>query len=179
MTDPGRVGDPVMMAKSLPKGTAIIYRHFGKSDHLDEARKLREVTFEKGLQYLIGDDPELTAKIGADGVHFRRDRNPAERLLWRRRCPDWLITQAGLKSDLVYKGNYKGLDALFISSIFPSQSPSAGKPIGITKLRHITQKLDIPIIALGGIDNSTAPRLIGTGAAGLAAISGLAPKLLD
>jgi len=54
------------------------------------------VTFKRQQQFLIGDDPQLAIEVGADGVHFRRDANVSAPTLWRQRCPDWLISMAGI-----------------------------------------------------------------------------------
>jgi len=79
---------------------------------------------------------------------------------------------AGLKHG-AYLAPLDSLDALFISSLFPSRSPSAGEPIGTTALKDTAARLPIPIFALGGVDAGTAPQLLSSGAAGLAAIEGL------
>ena len=79
---------------------------------------------------------------------------------------------AGLKSG-AYLAPLDSLDALFISSLFPSQSPSAGTPIGIDAFHQSVRALPVPLFALGGITAGTALQLIGSGGAGLAAIGGL------
>lgn len=172
MTDPARVPDLMKSVKVLPIGSAIIYRHFGKTDKHEEAAALRQVTFAKSQQLLIGNDPQLAMDIGADGVHFRRDALLSAPTLWRQRCPNWIISMAGLKTG-GYHAELNCLDALFISSIFESQSPSAGEPIGTAALKSKINSLPVSVFALGGINRKTAPDLIGTGAAGLAAINGV------
>lgn len=169
MTDPARAPDPVAVASRLPQGAAIIYRHFGAPEH---AQALREITRSRNQQLLIGNDPRLAESVGADGVHFARDEYLSGPINWRAEHPEWIITMAGLKSG-VYLAPLDSLDALFISSVFPSRSPSAGPPIRIAALKTRAQRLPVPIIALGGIDASTAPLLIGTKVIGLAAIEGL------
>ena len=169
MTDPSRVDDPVAIAQRLPEGCAIIYRHFGKPE---QAQALRHVTRQKQQQLLTGNDPELAEQIGAEGVHFSRDPELHEAIVWRRKYPNWIITMAGLKTG-AYLSPLDSLDALFVSSIFPSSSASAGAPIGIEALTRRAARLPVPLIALGGITAGTAPQLIGTGIAGLAAIEGL------
>ncbi len=169
MTDPERVPDVVAAALKLPRGTAIIYRHFGSAHRFVDAEALRHVTFERGQQLLIGADPELAIEVGADGVHFRRDAKVELPTLWRQRCPDWLISMAGIKSG-DYAGDLSVLDGLLISSIFPSQSLSAGQPIGVQNFANKVASLAAPIFALGGIHKDTAPKLIGSGAAGIAGI---------
>lgn len=169
MTDPARVSDVIKAAQALPNGAAIIYRHFGKADKYEEATALRQITFAKSQQLLIGADPKLAIAIGADGVHCQRDAAMQAPKLWRQRCPDWIISMAGIKTG-DYQGSLTVLDGLIVSSIFKSQSPSAGTPIGIDGLKGLTKSLPVPIFALGGVNKETAPTLINSDAAGLAGI---------
>jgi len=134
MTDPKRMTDVVKAAKNMPRGAAIIYRHFGSAHRFVDAEALRQVTFERDQQFLIGADPELAIEVGADGVHFRRDAELDAPILWRQRCPEWLISMAGLKQG-DYNGDISVLDALFVSAVFKSRSPSAGEPIGVADQR--------------------------------------------
>jgi len=178
MSDPERVPDIVSATQKLPKGAGLIYRHFGKAGHKDEAGRLREITAQRGIQFLIGHDTELAEQVGADGVHFRREAELALPKEWRARRPDWLITMAGLKQGS-YWGNLSVLDGLFISSVFPSNSPSAGEPLGIETFSDMTDQLNAPVYALGGIKPSNAHHIIGTGAAGLAGIEGFMETFMN
>ncbi len=121
---------------------------------------------------MIGDDPELAIASGADGVHFKRDAYLRGPISWRNHCPDWLITMAGMKGPQTYQGNLSCLDGLLVSSVFESQSPSAGPAIGVGAFKEICRTLTVPVFALGGINKQTASDLIGSGAAGLAGVSG-------
>jgi len=169
MTDPERIVDVVKAALNLPQGATLIYRHFGNSHRFVDAEALRQVTFERGQQFLIGADPQLAIEVGADGVHFKRDAKLEGPALWRQRCPDWLISMAGIKSG-DYEGDLSVLDGLLVSSVFPSNSPSAGAPIGVKAFSAKAQSLTVPIFALGGINNKTAPKLLSSNAAGIAGV---------
>lgn len=169
MTDPVVHNDVVEMAQNAPRGAAIIYRHFGAKDRQETAHALRHTTFARDQQFLIGDDPDLAIDCGADGVHFRRDGDVTAPTLWRARCPDWLMTMAGIKGDYVdYGGDLSVLDGLLVSSIFHSDSPSAGKAIGVDRLLSITAVLAAPVYALGGLNERTIEALTGTGVSGVA-----------
>lgn len=175
MSDPKAATNLIEIVQNLPKHTTIIYRHFGMQGHLKEAQILRQTTFEKNQFLLIGADPDLAIKIGADGVHFKRDKTLRLPIIWRKRCPNWIITMAGLKSG-VYEDNLTVLDGLILSSVFPSHSPTAGAPIGVKALTSKIKSTPCPIFALGGITEDTASQLIGSGAYGLAGIRGLLPS---
>jgi len=173
MTDPERLPDPVAAVQKLPRGSAVIYRHFGHSHANKMADTLRQETFKNGQQLLIGDDPKLATQIGADGVHFKRDSRLTAATLWRQLCPDWIISMAGIKHGK-YSGDLTVLDAVLVSSVFESKSLSAGAPIGVEGFNAQVEALKgykLGVFALGGINKSTAPKLTASGAAGLAGIS--------
>lgn len=173
MTDPSAHKDVVAAARAMPLGAAIIYRHFGASNRDNVAEELRQVTFAREQQLLIGNDPELAMTYGADGVHFTRDAALTAPMLWRARCPDWLISMAGVKGEgeegyIDYSGDLSVLDGLMVSSVFQSESPSAGRSIGRDRLLTIVALLSAPIYALGGVNERTAEALEGYGLVGIA-----------
>lgn len=174
MTDPARVPDPVRSAQRLPEGSAVIYRHFGDPNRVNIAHKLRKVTASRGQQLLIGDDPALMETVGADGVHFKRDPYLVAAQCLRDRAPDALISMAGLKGETAkYFGDLSCLEGILLSSVFASDSPTAGMPLGIVKFAQLCTTLPVPVFALGGINAQTVSKLKSSGAAGFAAIGGL------
>jgi len=170
MSDPKRAPDVLAIVRSLPKGATFIYRHFGSDARENIARELREITVTHNIQFLIGQDVKMAEKIGADGVHLPERALEQGRML-RREHPNWLLTGAAHSIQAVAQCEQHGLDAALLSPIFASESKSAGKPIGASVLADIVSKVNIPIIALGGISAETAPKLLGSGVAGMAGIS--------
>jgi thiamine-phosphate pyrophosphorylase len=119
---------------------------------------------------LVGADATLAARIGADGVHL------PERLAGRARRirrPGWIVTCAAHSLTAVRRAKAAGADAVVVSAIFPSDSPSAGAPIGPLRLALVARQAGLPVYGLGGINNKTARRLLDAGLVGLAAVDGL------
>ena len=176
MSDRDRTPDIETLAARMPSGSALIYREaFGGHDH-ERAKRLRDITRARGVQYLIGADARLAWEVGADGVHFARGGGSNLSAL-RRDRPEWLLSRAAVKSGAEPAG--EALDALFVSSVFPSRSPSAGTPTGLDAFTSRVAESPAPVFALGGVTAETAPALIGSGAAGLASIDGLARALRE
>lgn len=175
MSDPVRTPDLLQLAAQMPPGSALIYRHFGTTGL---ERRLRSLTEARHVQLLIGDDPKLAKVCGADGVHFPRRTDAATIRHWRKARPDWIISAAARK-DGDDPHRFEPLDALFVSSVFASDSPSAGTPIGVAALRQFTTACPCPVFALGGITGANAGLLSQTGIAGIASISGLARDLRE
>lgn len=164
-----RTPDPEAVARRLPPGSAIVFRHFGAPDAEARARRLLAIARAGKLKLLIGRDISLAVRVGADGVHL------PERLSHRagavkRAHPRWLVTSAAHSLAAAKAGE---ADAVVVSVAFPSNSASAGAALGPMRLAMRVRAAGRPAYALGGVTNKTARRLLGAGLVGLAAVDGL------
>lgn len=173
VTDPARLADPFAAAAALPRGAGVIYRSFGAVDALEAARRLRRIAWRRGLVFLVGAEARLAAEARADGIHLPERMMPCAIGL-RRAHPRWLITAAAHDRAAISRAERCDLDAVLVSAPFASRSPTAPPPLGPIRFAALVRGARTPVIALGGVNEATAPRLIGTGACGLAAIEGLA-----
>ncbi|MGQ0531909.1 MAG: thiamine phosphate synthase, partial [Caulobacteraceae bacterium] len=129
---------------------------------------LAAVCRSRGLVLLIGADAELARRCGADGVHWPERLLPAERGGEFRIVTTAAHGVAGLRSAAAAR-----LDACMLSPVFPTKSASAQGPLGLFHASQLARGCAIPVIALGGVNDTTAPRLAGRGFAGLAAVEAL------
>ncbi len=172
MTAPKRVPDILASTAKLPKGSAIIYRHFGDKSRFEMAEKLRQICFARGLQFLIGADEELARTCGADGLHLpERALEKANRL--RNLYPDWIISAAAHSLNAIKIAEFAGLDAVIVSPVFASQSPSAGRELGLEQVDKWAKNAQIPVFGLGGINAKTAKKLTASKLSGIACVSAL------
>ena len=171
VTDPKRITHPEDVAAHLPSGCGIIYRHFGENHALQRAQLLRRIADDHGLVLLIGDDDALAESVGADGIHLP-ERNVARAPELRQRHSGWLLTAAchslaGLNSPAI-----DSLDAIVVSPVFVSQSPSAAHvdSLGIKGAQVFADASPVPVYGLGGINCDTIERLRDSGLSGVAAV---------
>ena len=172
-TDPARVSDPEAVAERLPRGAGVVFRAFGAANACEQGLRLRAIANARGLILLAGADVDLAEAIGADGVHLPerlRDQAPA----LRAARPNRLITLAAHDREAVLAGSTPDIDALVVSPIFASNSPSAGTPLGPEGLRDLVAATDKPIYALGGVRAETINQLQNIGIVGVAAVEALA-----
>lgn len=169
MTDPVRTPDPLLAASRLPAGAAVIYRAFGASEAETTARALRTLTRRRGVLLLIGADENLAALVQADGLHLP-ERMAAVLPRIRARHRRWIITAAAHSARALHRADRAGADAILLSPVFPSRSPSAGAPLGPLRFAMLAGQVAAPVLALGGVGARTAPRLAASGAAGFAGV---------
>jgi len=165
----GNISD--VMEAAACKVEAVQYRNKNAETRVmyEEALHLREIC--RDLTFLINDRIDIALAVGADGVHLGQTDMPcktAREMLGEEKIIG--VTVHNLFEALVAKRD--GADYLGVSPIFQTATKSdAGKPAGIALIEEIRRKIDIPLIAIGGINLSNAPEVIGAGADGLCAIS--------
>ncbi|KCZ59963.1 hypothetical protein HY30_13110 [Hyphomonas chukchiensis] len=168
LTDPQRTPDPASIARTLPEGWGIIHRHFGAADASFVGAQLAAISRQRHLRLLIAADPQLALQVGADGVHWPHARLAQSRQ-WKDRM-GLMTASAHSPAELRAIAGFP-IDAALVSAIFPSASPSAGKPLGAPALRRLGQSAPCPIYALGGVNAGNAGKVAPF--AGLAAVDGL------
>jgi len=80
------------------------------------------------------------------------------------------MTGAAHSRAAIFKAGQVGLNAVLLSTIFPSQSASSGRPIGARAFRENALHANIPLYALGGVKAENAQKIADFG--GIAAIEG-------
>jgi thiamine-phosphate pyrophosphorylase len=170
VTDPRRTPDPVAVARRLPPGSGVVFRAFGAADAVDIGRRLAAVARDRRLTLLVGADVGLARTVRAGGVHLPErllHRAPAIRAAW----PDAVLTSAAHSRAAVARAARMGVDAVLLSAVFASESPSAGAPLGVLRFSALVRAAALPVYALGGVDERRAALLARSGAVGLAAVS--------
>ncbi|WGM41203.1 thiamine phosphate synthase [Caulobacter sp. NIBR1757] len=170
LTDPDRTPDPEAILETLPPEVGVIYRPFGAANAVEQGRRLTAIARRRGLILLAGADPDLAQAIGAQGVHLP-ERLAHQLPALRAARPAWILTAAAHSLSAVAVP----ADALLVSPVFPSSSPSAGQPLGVEAFTALVAAASAPVYALGGVTTQTALLLADSGAAGLAGIDAFLP----
>jgi thiamine-phosphate pyrophosphorylase len=137
----------------------------------EEAIVLKEICQDKDSLFLINDRLDIALAVEADGVHLGQTDMPclqARRLLGSGKVIG--VTVHNLAEALQAESD--GADYLGVSPIFMTATkPDAGKPAGIRLIEDIRSRVNIPLVAIGGINHSNAPQVIEAGADAICAIS--------
>ncbi len=171
MTDSERLPDPEAAVAALPRGSAVVLRHYGSPDREALAQDLAILCRRRGIRLLIGADARLAAAVGAGGLHLPEaiaQRGPGRWRRWRR--PEWLVTAAAHSASALLGAARAGADAAILSPVYPTASHPGVVPLGPLRFAALCRESPLPVYALGGVTAADARRLILGGAAGLAGI---------
>ncbi len=123
------------------------------------------------IPLIINDRVDIAQACGADGVHLGQEDIPcrcARRLLG----PDVLIGLSVSTVEEAVRAQKDGADYLGVGPIYPTLSKeTTTHPLGPERLAEIRSRVDIPILAIGGIRPGNAAPIVAAGADGLAVIS--------
>ena len=171
MTDDERLAHPVGAARALPRGSMVILRSRDAARRSTLAAELRAVAKARGLKFLIAGDPDLAARIGADGIHLPQS-DAGQAAHWRARHREWIITASAHSLRAIMTARLA--DAVIVAPVFPTASHPGGATLGSLRLCVMARQSPVPVYALGGIDARTVESLQGAKLAGIAAVGALA-----
>ncbi|MHB9075622.1 MAG: thiamine phosphate synthase [Desulfobaccales bacterium] len=138
-------------------------------DLVAEARQLRELC--RDTQFVVNDRADVALAVAADGVHLGQEDlscHEARKLLG----PDKIIGITVHNVAEALAAEAAGADYLGVSSIFATATKAdAGAPTGVKLLAEIRRRVNLPLVAIGGITLDNAPTVIAAGADGICAIS--------
>ena len=119
---------------------------------------------------IVNDRPDVALASGAAGVHLKAGSSAAARVR-SLAPPDWLIGRSVHSAEEADRAAASGgLDYLFLGTVFETASKAGQAPVGKAVLREAVRRVDLPVLAIGGVTRDTAIAVGQTGAAGLAAI---------
>ena len=134
------------------------------------ADKAAEIARLHGARVLINDRADVAATVGA-GVHLTT-RSMASGVVRRAFGAKMLIGASTHSLDEAKAAEQGGADFIVYGPVFETDSKRIyGSPVGVGALEMVVSRLQIPVLALGGISLENFRQVIDAGAAGVAAIS--------
>ncbi len=119
---------------------------------------------------VVNDRLDVSLALGAAGVHLGGQSLPAR--VVRRLAPGFLVGVSCHSLEDALEAESAGADYAVLGPIFETRSKLGyGPPLGLGKLREVTGRVKIPVLALGGLTVERVKVCLEAGAAGIAGIS--------
>ena len=137
-----------------------------------EALEVQEVCQKYHVPLLINDDVKLCKEIDADGVHIGQDDldlKETRKLLGE----DKIIGVSAHNMKEAKKAYEDGADYLGVGAIFSTQTKNDAQDVSMKTLNEICQKIDIPVVAIGGINQVNVLEFMGIDLDGVAIVSSI------
>ena len=124
---------------------------------------------------IVNDRLDVAIAAGAAGVHLGGDSIPvAEAVQWCRAGntpPDFIVGASCHDVQEAIAAERAGGNYIFFGPVYKTPAKiKFGAPQGAGKLAEVCRSVQIPVLAIGGIDQENMGTCSGAGAAGIAAI---------
>ena len=146
-------------------------KHSDGREMLEQALEIRKVADEYCRFFFVNDRVDIALASGADGVHLGQSDIPLE--VARDLMGETAII--GISVDNVEQAVAAaegGADYIGIGAIFnTSTKPDAKQGVGLGAIYEIRQAVNIPIVAIGGINRGNIQDVVRAGADAAAVVS--------
>jgi thiamine-phosphate pyrophosphorylase len=167
----------VAVAQALDNGAVVVqYRDKVPADgerRRHEAGALVRLCRKRRVPLIVNDDIVLARDVGADGVHLGREDgavSEARRILGR----DALVGVSCYASlERAENAAAAGADYVAFGAFFPSSTKPGATPVSMAVPMMARTRIDLPIVAIGGITPDNGSKLLASGVDMLAVIHGL------
>jgi thiamine-phosphate pyrophosphorylase len=145
----------------------------GPRQLLAEARQIAQLCRSRGVCFIVNDRLDLALAADADGIHLGQDDlspEAARALLGTGK----ILGVSTHSLEQAFEAAEQGADYLGIGPVFATATKATGhEPVGCDTIRQLRARIDLPIIAIGGITLSNVGEVIRAGATGVATISAI------
>jgi thiamine-phosphate pyrophosphorylase len=123
--------------------------------------------------FIINDSVELAREVDADGVHLGKDDGDV--VLARAVLGPGKLIGVSCYNEMARAraAASKGADYVAFGSFFPSATKPLALRAGTELLRIAASEIELPVVAIGGINEDNAAGLIAAGADAVAVVSAL------
>lgn len=136
------------------------------------ASHVKKITAAYHIPLIINDRVDIALAVKADGVHIGQSDLPCKQV--KAIVKDSMIvgvSTANVQEAL--QAQKDGATYIGVGAMFYTGTKKDARNVTIEELCQIRKAVDIPIVAIGGINKQTLPKLKGKGLDGIAVVSSI------
>lgn len=145
-------------------------KKLNEEDFFNEAMEIAALCKRYGVPFFINDNVEIAIKCHADGVHVGQKDMQLEKV--RQIVGDDMIIGVSVHSvEEALKAVENGANYLGVGAVFSTFTKTDTNVLPAETLRDICAAVDVPVVAIGGINEKNLMKLSDSGVDGVAVVS--------
>ena len=161
------------VTEAIEGGVTIVQlraKDISAAEFYNMALKIKMITGYYNMPLIINDRVDIAIAADADGVHTGQEDLPVKEV--RKLIGINKIMGISVSNITeAEKAERDGADYLGAGAMFPTDTKLDAKYVSIEELREIKKKVQIPVVAIGGINAGNAEKIFCAGADGIAVVS--------
>ncbi|MBO6274352.1 MAG: thiamine phosphate synthase [Methanobrevibacter sp.] len=161
--------------EAINGGVTVVQIREKTADTLDFynlALKVKDITTKYNVPLIINDRVDVALAVDADGVHVGQSDMPCDitrELIGENK----ILGVSAATIDEAKKAEKDGADYIGTGAVFPTSTKDDAPSITKKDLKNIVDSINIPVVAIGGINIENANELKNTGISGLSVVSAI------
>ena len=147
-------------------------KHADVEEFTKIAKEVQQVTQRHDIPLIINDSLDIFRQIDAQGIHIGQGDLPCA-LVRQTIGANKILGVSVHNVEQALEAQAAGADYLGVGAIFVTSSKDDADHVSIEMLNATVDAVDIPIVAIGGINQQNIDELKGSGIAGVAVISAI------
>lgn len=137
--------------------------------------RLKVIAENNRKLFFINDRPDIALMVGAHGVHIGQDDLPVSEIkkLVCAAKEELFIGKSTHSLQQALDTAKEGVDYVGIGPIYSTPTKPGRPSIGLEVVREVQKRVNLPSVAIGGIDNSNINDVLNTGASRIAMVRAL------
>ncbi len=161
--------------EALCGGVTIVQlreKHLDSREFYERAKELHQLTKAYDVPLIINDRIDIALAIGAEGVHLGQKDLPVS--VARKLAGEKMILGVSAATPAeALTAEKEGADYLGVGAMYPTGTKEDTRPVTLETLSTITEKVKIPVVAIGGITKENSAEVIDRGVHGVALVSAI------
>ena len=128
------------------------------------SKKIKKITRKNNVKFLINDKPSVAWAVGADGCHIgQKDMNfiVGRKILGKNKIIGMTCHNS---KQLALKAKRYGANYVAFGSFFKSSTKKSAFKANLAILRWAKKKINMPTVAIGGVNSSNYNKILSEGA---------------
>lgn len=147
-------------------------KNISSLDFYRQSVEVKKVTEQYHVPFIINDRIDIAMAVNADGVHIGQSDIPAA-IARDLISTDMLLGVSAASVKEAVQAANDGADYLGVGAMFPTGTKTDANHVSIEELKKIRHAVNLPIIAIGGINKGNIKLFHDTGINGLAVVSAI------
>ncbi|MGR5558931.1 thiamine phosphate synthase [Vibrio fortis] len=165
-----------VVKQSVAGGVTMVQvreKHGDVRAFIERAQRVKAILSGTGVPLIINDRVDVALAVDADGLHLGQSDMPAE--IARQLIGEDKILGLSIENEQQLKeAEHLPIDYIGLSAIFATPTKTnTKKHWGVEGLKSALETTKLPIVGIGGINESNIPELMATGVHGLALVSAI------
>lgn len=166
------------IAKAIEGGVTFVQireKELKDEEFIIEANKIKQLCEQYQIPFVVNDNVDIANIVDADGVHVGQQDMSAKEVR-KLLGEDKIVGVSAQTVEEAMLAQKEGADYIGVGAIFSTSTKQDAQDVSFDTLQAICKAVDIPVIAIGGINESNLLTLKGSGIVGVAVVSAIMAK---